>query len=758
MFIEIPGGRRVGARFALILVTLLGGCPAPATDNGSAADLAVADGNGSSCASDRDCPSSLRCEVRQHACVACLQDDDCPPLTICHENACARGCSPERGCGDGGVCQADAGLCLECGADADCHDAARPRCDRVAGRCAPCLPVEVGGSDNCGVGLYCSPRGAGFECAPGCKADGDCAGTDGGALRCDVKSHRCARCLVDAECPDGQICKEGACVDGCSGMRACAGALSCCGTSCVDVRGDSFNCGACGNACAGGWTCCKSTCVNPTDDLMNCGGCGVVCSVANGAPACVGRACAIGGCNAGWDDCNGSVRDGCETNTDTNPFNCGGCGHFCTIPRAQARCDKGQCAIDVCLGFFADCNGQVQDGCETNTRSDVKNCGDCNLVCGSAHATPACVAGACAIAACDAGFADCNHWSGDGCEVPVAADLKNCGACGNLCTAINGTAACVKGVCQIACKPGFGNCDGDAANGCEVNLLGDDGNCGACGNACAAAHGKSACAAGACQISSCDFGWADCNRNPADGCEKNLLSDTANCGVCGLACSGNHIANPTCSIGLCSGTCNQGFADCNNNKQVDGCESDTTGDAGNCGGCGMACGAVANGAPACVNSACAIGSCNAGYANCDGNVNNGCEANLNTDASHCGNCQTACNQGGKCLNGVCNYAPVLIGSYRVGDGPGYGHVPCYTCQEACAVVFGGAANQYSCSIDPNNITHTGHLSGWGSDAYCNNGAAENYKVNTFYDCGGGDCSFSAYIKDHCPNSVNYCFR
>ena len=49
---------------------------------------------------------------------------------------------------------------------------------------------------------------------------------------------------------------------------------------------------------------------------------------------------------------------------------------------------------------------------------------------------------------------------------------------------------------------------------------------------------------------------------------------------------------------------------------LDGCEADTTTSAANCGGCGNAC-SVPNAAPACVGSACAVGACNLGFADCN---------------------------------------------------------------------------------------------------------------------------------------------
>lgn len=49
----------------------------------------------------------------------------------------------------------------------------------------------------------------------------------------------------------------------------------------------------------------------------------------------------------------------------------------------------------------------------------------------------------------------------------------------------NGTASCDKGSLSIvSCDKGFADCDNDIKNGCEVNLMNDDQNCGACGNIC----------------------------------------------------------------------------------------------------------------------------------------------------------------------------------------------------------------------------------------------------------------------------------
>jgi hypothetical protein len=83
----------------------------------------------------------------------------------------------------------------------------------------------------------------------------------------------------------------------------------------------------------------------------------------------------------------------------------------------------------------------------------------------------------------------------DGCEVNVNTDPNNCGNCGAVCNGTNGTRSCSAGTCQIACNAGWGNCDGNVANGCESNLNGN-GHCGICNNACS---GGTSCIAGICQ-------------------------------------------------------------------------------------------------------------------------------------------------------------------------------------------------------------------------------------------------------------------
>jgi hypothetical protein len=71
----------------------------------------------------------------------------------------------------------------------------------------------------------------------------------------------------------------------------------------------------------------------------------------------------------------------------------------------------------------------------------------------------------------------------------------NCGACGVVVPARpNASPVCHSNAPALRCNPGFGDCDGDAMNGCEAALT-DVTRCGACGVVCA---GGQSCIGGRC--------------------------------------------------------------------------------------------------------------------------------------------------------------------------------------------------------------------------------------------------------------------
>lgn len=64
---------------------------------------------------------------------------------------------------------------------------------------------------------------------------------------------------------------------------------------------------------------------------------------------------------------------------------------------------------------------------------------------------------------------------------------------------------------------------------------------------CQLAHATARCSAGSCEIDACREGFADCDGEPADGCEARLESDEQHCGECDHACS----ADERCKKGKC---------------------------------------------------------------------------------------------------------------------------------------------------------------------------------------------------------------
>lgn len=97
----------------------------------------------------------------------------------------------------------------------------------------------------------------------------------------------------------------------------------------------------------------------------------------------------------------------------------------------------------------------------------------------------------------------------------------------------------------------------------------------------------------------CTLGSADCNGDPADGCETILQIDVNNCGACGTVCEGAAGVPPTCAVGVCKLDCPPGAGDCDMDP-ANGCEANLKDSAQSCGSCGITC----MGSP-CVDGACA---------------------------------------------------------------------------------------------------------------------------------------------------------
>jgi hypothetical protein len=172
---------------------------------------------------------------------------------------------------------------------------------------------------------------------------------------------------------------------------------------------------------------------------------------------------------------------------------------------------------------------------------------------------------------CEAGFGDCDGNAANGCEVDLRSAATSCGACGRVCTLPNATAGCSAAACTVTgCASGYANCDSAAANGCEAQLATDTLNCGACARVCATGE---RCVAGACV---CALGETRCGTTCV-----NLSADSNHCGACGNVCASGRV----CRTGSCQTQCASGNTRC-------GTQCVTLGDdPQNCGACGTTCAA-----------------------------------------------------------------------------------------------------------------------------------------------------------------------
>ena len=120
--------------------------------------------------------------------------------------------------------------------------------------------------------------------------------------------------------------------------------------------------------------------------------------------------------------------------------------------------------------------------------------------------------------------------------------------------------------------------------------------------------------------------------DPADSVKKCVSKESSR-----FSCSLNNCNPcffPNASATVCSNsgqcdfvTCDNGYADCNNNKG-DGCETDIFFDADNCNSCGHVCDLDNTKTVECRDGACRPQTCAANWVDCDKTPSNGCECNL----------------------------------------------------------------------------------------------------------------------------------
>jgi hypothetical protein len=587
-----------------------GHCALAACDDGFA-NCDGDDSNGCETAVDSisDCGACGRaCPATDHAvpgCVggACAVTGCIGAFGDCNNNI-ADGCEQPLNSGDNcGACGATCSL-----PHADSASCASGNC--VVGKCtspfvdcnglpADGCETQLDSVDNCGAcGAKCSLPHVEREL---CKVGS-------GAASCGI-DHGCA--------PDDTNCKPGDAANGCAkgwsdcdqnpanGCEVDLSRLTDCGAckqSCVvDHTLRECKDGKCGTlGCATGYARCgdSQTCQALSNDAQNCGACGTIC--AGDKPSCAGGKCTASNCGSGTADCDANSGNACETNLLSDSNNCGACGTRCDrLPHAGGTCQMGECRVGMCNQGYSDCDGDPTNGCETMLGS-ATNCSKCGDACLAPNAQPGlCQNNRCQLGTCDPSRGDCNKNASDGCEANLQLPT-NCGMCGVVCAQLASviSSSCGAMGCNLLCQAGHADCDGRADNGCEADLS-DAHSCGACGKNCSGVgHVKAAeCNAGVCQNIQCDPGYADCNGDPSDGCER-ALNTLTDCGRCNQACGPAH-ATGTCSTGQCL-----------------------------------------------------VAKCDGGFGDCDASAQNGCETALST-ADHCGACGTVCQAGTACQNGSC---------------------------------------------------------------------------------------------------------
>ena len=299
-------------------------------------------------------------------------------------------------------------------------------------------------------------------------------------------------CGDDDRPPEGDAgTGDGAVID--TGPVPCATGTTMCGTECVDTQSSRAHCGECGTTCGAGEACID-------------GACGVICP-------------------SGQTVCEGACID-----ASSDRRHCGACGTAC---ESGEICVEGTCELSCPAG---------QTLCGTaciDTTSDPRHCGACDAACESGAV---CSESMCAVS-CGADLTDCSAAC-----VDVQSSPLHCGACDNACPApAGGAGLCMAGTCRAVCDPLMGDCNADAADGCETTLATDVTNCGACGRTCSLPQAVAGCAAGACTVATCDTGYGDCDGSAANGCETDITSDPLSCGACGTVCA----AGDRCVLGMC---------------------------------------------------------------------------------------------------------------------------------------------------------------------------------------------------------------
>ena len=399
----------------------------------------------------------------------------------------------------------------------------------------------------------------------------------------------------DYQCGPSQKCVNSNC--------ECLPEFAACGNRCIDSSLDPDYCGAKGKCnqadpgsadwqgkscgahaycsksqclCEAGYIMCQDHCISPASDQF-CGASqeGAQCRLGTDCTAENRKSCQnINGtykcvCDSGYIECGGK----CIDPTTNSQF----CGKLNSDPKHTTQCSE-----------LTACNKQA---CVDGVCKD--NCPDDQISCPISETESICVKqsiyqlkvvpGNCTICAdgyCpDPQYTD-DFFHEDRCLKKNDSNKLNtdnhCSKCNDACTGGK--------TCQIT--------GSSHACACPADMTLCQGQC----LDLKALH-KATC-------NTCETGWDDCNKDPSDGCEANILDNKEHCGKC-------------------SNNCEQNLA----NKHVSNI--------------------------VCISESCQFTTCHTGYGNCDGKSSNGCETQLLTSASNCGSCGYKCGQNHACSNSKC---------------------------------------------------------------------------------------------------------
>ena len=239
-------------------------------------------------------------------------------------------------------------------------------------------------------------------------------------------------------------------------------------------------------------------------------------------------------------------------------------GNSCELPKVEC---SGTCTdlgamhwsdCGVCAKGYEDADGDAANGCEAKVDGenpgenpecadpDEKKCSGACVDLGTLHWSDC---GVCAV-----GYEDADGDAANGCEAKVDGENPECAdpgekKCSGACVDLSAKHWSDCGVCAL----GYADADGDAANGCEARVKLHDGRCVDATDCETLAHVATAsCVAGKCQIDACAEGYADCDGNPKTGCEMNGSSNFYRCGARGTCTDATESANykgKACNLG-----------------------------------------------------------------------------------------------------------------------------------------------------------------------------------------------------------------